>query len=165
MHVQLNRGEKKTVLDSHYIRAFLKQSHCRFEQRLKSGNDLTSHIRWNCCIPLFLGLRSTQSPIKAPKRSTDPATTNPNTAVNSRLRPYSSIRNTEIAKCHMRSPCSTQHGGASLLFCEVLHVCSHKTYSKWATLHLFKFQCFAYFSRNLFLQEMILTHIDNAPLT
>lgn len=55
-------------------------------------------------IPLFLGLRSTQSPIKAPRRSTDPATTKPNTAVNSRLRPYSSIRNTEIAKCHMRSP-------------------------------------------------------------
>lgn len=70
-------------------------------------------------IPLFLGLRSTQSPIKAPSRSTDPATTNPNTAVNSRLRPYSSIRNTEIAKCHMRSPYLTQH--KRTLLCVVLH--------------------------------------------
>lgn len=59
-------------------------------------------------IPLFLGLRSTQSPIKAPSRRTEPATTNPNTAVSSRLRPYNSIRNTEMAKCHIRSPYQTQ---------------------------------------------------------
>ena len=78
-------------------------------------------------LPLFLGLRSTQSPIKAPSRSTDPATTNPNTAVNSRLRPYSSIRNTEIAKCHMRSPCLTHNKTLSLYvpLKEAVYIVSH----------------------------------------
>lgn len=89
--------------------------------RLRSTDSLfygilyAKNVKWVVlCVPLFLGLRSTQSPIKAPRRSTDPATTNPNTAVNSRLRPYSSIRNTEIAKCHMRSPCLKQRNRPSL---------------------------------------------------
>lgn len=93
---------------------------------------------WNCCTPLFLGLRSTQSPIKAPSRSTDPATTNPNTAVNSKLRPYSSIRKTEIAKCHMRSPCLIKHTRLSL--CVLLQ---DTGYSK-TTLPLFMFWCLIY---------------------
>lgn len=53
-------------------------------------NGITEKILTNIyaimhLLPLFLGLRSTQSPIKAPSKSTDPATTSPKMPVNSRL--------------------------------------------------------------------------------
>lgn len=71
-------------------------------------------------LPLFLGLRSTQSPIKAPNKSTDPATTSPKMAVNSRLCPYSSIRKTEMAKCHMRSPWHMKRDNQLEISCHIL---------------------------------------------
>lgn len=92
---------------------WMKSDACATKSRQKQSTSKKSkaavvYISANpLWIPLFLGLRSTQSPIKAPSRSTEPATTSPNTAVSSRLRPYSSIRNTEMAKCHIRSPCET----------------------------------------------------------
>lgn len=55
-------------------------------------------------LPLSLGFLSTQSPMMAPSRSTEPATTSPYTAVSSRLFPYSSTRKTATAKFHIRSP-------------------------------------------------------------
>lgn len=105
----------------------------QYMQHIPSGSEPR-------CLPLFLGLRSTQSPMRAPRRSTDPATTNPNTAVNSRLRPYSSIRNTEIAKCHMRSPCWTPQKNTACV--SLLGTSGMLSYQfKYTTLHLWKFWC------------------------
>lgn len=58
--------------------------------------------------PLSLAFLSTQSPMIAPRTRTDPATTSPQTAVRRRLFPQSSTRNTDTAKCHIRSPLNKQ---------------------------------------------------------
>lgn len=132
---------------------------------------------WRMRVPLFLGLRSTQSPIMAPRSSTEPATTKPNTAVSSRFRPYSSIRKTEIAKCHIRSPYRNDKHSSELVITYWLFVQSThcKMYVSHKHQHLLRHFSMCthpeglgsrYDFHCMFIRHIrLLTHMDRAPLT